>query len=831
MKQPKNLIKVLTVSSLFLLDKAYAETFDTSLMAGKSRESDMSRFYASSEIPAGKQDIDVYVNNNWKGRYTLVFGDVKDDIKISYDDTALLGINMRGLPATQSGTDSLQISQLVQGGSFLLDISTLSLKLIVPQSYVNRLEEGYVDPKFWDHGVPAFLFGYNAMHYSMQSKNGGSSNDELYSGLDFGINFAGWQFRESSSIRKSSSENLKYQNNTRYLQKNIASIKSTFKLGDFYSAGDLFDSIKVRGVALTSDINMLPSSKQGFSPIVRGAAQTNALVKVIQNGNVVYQENVPPGAFTLDNIQPTGSAGDLTVVVQEADGREQSFSVPFSAVPNMLKEGVSKYSLVAGNVNQTNTDYNPGFVQGTLQYGLNNLLTGYAGTTLSNDYRAYLVGSGLNLPIGAVSVDVTQSDTQLKNQSKSGQSVRVSYSKFLDVTATNFSLAAYRYSTEGYYSFSDAIYSQEGYRELERQASDYRKRLDEDDAPILDLNTWDALRSARPRNTFNLSLNQRLKDNWGTVFFSGTQRDYWTSNSKSREYQFGYANAVGQVNYNISANRVRNSKRDEETRFYLSMTVPFDIAGNRAYLNSGASFVDSRYQQSNVSVSGNALESNRLSYTVAASNQDGGNNTASVNTSYRANVSTLGASYGESSDYRQTGLAARGSVVMIPGHVLASNEIGSTMMVVEAPKAEGLMVNGDQSIVTNKDGLALVPYATPYRLNSVTLSDSGNSSGAEIIGNIANTVPFAGTVNHVKFETDQRQSYIVPARKAGGGPLPFGAEVLDKSGQSIGFIGQASTLYIKSEEKPDYLEVKLSNGSCIVRQPDFSASTSHNTCY
>lgn len=257
MKQHKPLIKALTMSSLFLLDKAYAETFDTSLMAGKSRESDLSRFYANSEIPAGKQDVDIYVNNTWKGRYSLVFGGVKDDIKISYEDSALLGINMGGLPAAQPGADSLQVSQLVQGGSFILDISTLSLKLTVPQSYVNRSEAGYVDPKFWDHGVPAFLFGYNAMHYSIQSKKGGSSSDELYSGLDFGINFAGWQFRENSSLRKSSSENLKYQKNTRYLQKNIASITSNFKLGDFYSEGDLFDSIRVRGVALTSDINML----------------------------------------------------------------------------------------------------------------------------------------------------------------------------------------------------------------------------------------------------------------------------------------------------------------------------------------------------------------------------------------------------------------------------------------------------------------------------------------------------------------------------------------------------------------------------------------------
>ena len=51
----------------------------------------------------------------------------------------------------------------------------------------------------------------------------------------------------------------------------------------------------------------------------------------------------------------------------------------------------------------------------------------------------------------------------------------------------------------------------------------------------------------------------------------------------------------------------------------------------------------------------------------------------------------------------------------VPWHLLASNETGSTMTIVDAPQAEGLMVNGDESIVTNRDGVALVPYATPYR--------------------------------------------------------------------------------------------------------------------
>ncbi|MCR2674180.1 fimbria/pilus outer membrane usher protein, partial [Salmonella enterica] len=77
---------------------------------------------------------------------------------------------------------------------------------------------------------------------------------------------------------------------------------------------------------------------------------------------------------------------------------------------------------------------------------------GYAGTILSEDYRAWLLGSGWNLPFGAVSVDVTQASTHLQDRNENGQSFRIAYSKFLDATATNFTLAAYRYSTKGYYS-------------------------------------------------------------------------------------------------------------------------------------------------------------------------------------------------------------------------------------------------------------------------------------------------------------------------------------------------------------------------------------------
>ncbi|HFD2068435.1 fimbrial biogenesis outer membrane usher protein [Serratia marcescens] len=831
MKLNKKALSLLTASSFLMLENASAIEFDTSLLAGSSRESDLSRFYINSDMPAGTQEVDIYVNNNWKGRYSLNFGETRDDINISYQDAALLGIDMADLPAPEDERAMLPIASLVRGGRTELDVGSLSLRLTVPQSHVLRSEAGYVDPKFWDRGVSALMLGYNTTYYRVKSKQGGKeATDDFYTGLESGVNLAGWQFRDNSSYRKASGQDGKWQNNTRYVQKGFAGIKSNFTAGDFYSPGELFDSVRMRGVSLASDINMRPNSQQGFSPVVHGVAQTNALVKVIQSGNVVYQENVPPGAFVLDNIQPTGSAGDLLVVVKEADGREQSFTVPFSAVPNMLKQGVNKYSLLVGEVKQSNTDYQPGFVQGTLQYGFNNLVTGYAGGIISDDYRSYLLGSGWNLPIGAVSLDVTHANTSLKDRRESGQSFRIAYSKFLDATATNFTLAAYRYSTKGYYSFSDAIYAHEGYRQFETRFNELRENEEGGESADLDMNTWDALRSARPRNTFNLNLNQRLDDGWGTVYFSGTQRDYWTQNGKSREYQLGYSNAYGKVSYNVSASRVRNASRQEETRYYFSVSLPLAIFDTPAYLSSGMTATNSRYQQSNISLSGNALESNRLSYAVAASNQRGGNNMGSVNVAYRTSFSTLGASYSESSGYRQAGLSGRGSLVAIPWHVLASNEFGNTMTVVEAPKAAGLMVNGDESIVTNSAGLALVPYATPYRENSVTLSDTGNSSGAEIIGNIANSVPYAGAVNYLRFETDQRQSYTLRAYKHDDKPLPFGAEVLDDAGESIGYVGQASMLYLRADREPKALTVRLRNGSCRIERPALAPDAAPGVC-
>ncbi|MCV5626677.1 fimbria/pilus outer membrane usher protein, partial [Escherichia coli] len=77
-------------------------------------------------------------------------------------------------------------------------------------------------------------------------------------------------------------------------------------------------------------MQMLPDSMQNFTPLVQSVAQSNALITVSQNGYIIYQKEVPPGPFTIADLQLSGSGSDLDVSIKEADGSVRSFLVPYS---------------------------------------------------------------------------------------------------------------------------------------------------------------------------------------------------------------------------------------------------------------------------------------------------------------------------------------------------------------------------------------------------------------------------------------------------------------------------------------------------------------------
>ncbi|TGQ50072.1 fimbrial biogenesis outer membrane usher protein, partial [Mesorhizobium sp. M1C.F.Ca.ET.212.01.1.1] len=95
------------------------------------------------------------------------------------------------------------------------------------------------------------------------------------------------------------------------------------------------------------------------------------------------------------------------------------------SVPQMLREGVSRYSLTAGQVRNKLLADEPWLVQGTYQRGIGNQLTLYGGSALSDGYLSLLYGVGLSTRVGAFAADVTHARTSFDHYGNhTGASVR-----------------------------------------------------------------------------------------------------------------------------------------------------------------------------------------------------------------------------------------------------------------------------------------------------------------------------------------------------------------------------------------------------------------------
>lgn len=757
---------------------------------------DVSRFANGNPVSPGDYPVDIYVNGAWIARETVRFQPLDTGVAPCMDGAVIARLNLddQALPSSNRNAIARAIrGQCTQPSAISADIgwsfnlNDLRLDLSIAQALLRRTPRGSVSPELLDDGVPSATVAYNLNTFHTTGHGAGTFT---YLGLDAGLNIGPWHLRQRSSMSWQSvgKDTYNYQNIATYVQRDVAAWRSQLTLGDAYTDGAVFDSFSVRGANLASDDRMLPDSSRGYAPLVRGVARSNARVTVTQNGNKLYETTVAPGPFEIRDLYATGYGGNLLVTVTEADGSQSSFTVPYASVVQLLRPGITRYSVAAGeyrNGSRTRTRREK-LVQGTVQHGFNNLVTGYAGLVLSEGYQAGLLGAAFNLPVGAFAIDATHARAMIPGvDDHSGQSLRISYSKFVPSTSTSMTIAAYRYATRGFYTMRDA----------------FAARASRGNGRAVD----------RQRSQIQLTLNQSLGDRWGNLYLAGTSAEYWNRRGTALMFQVGYSNTARvlglPVTYNVAASRQRELLTGRfNTQVFASLTVPLGKGSHAPMLSFSATQNSDSEASQQVRLSGTALEDNAVTYGLNADRMPHAT-TGGGNVQYRTPYTTVSASVSGGSRFTQYSGGLQGALVAHAGGVTLANYLGDTIGIVEAKGASGARVANAPGVRIDAFGYAIVPYLQPYNMNTIELNPKGLPLDVSLDATSTQVAPRANAVVKIRFAALTGRSAIVSATLPNGKPLPFGATVSDDRQADIGMVGQSGIIFARGVEQAGQLHV------------------------
>jgi outer membrane usher protein FimD/PapC len=825
----------LIVTSFFLNGASQAradEWFNPAFLSHDGAPvADLARFNNNAGQAPGVYRVDIWVNDEF-----VMTSDMRFDISQkppevhmsakngTTDNTGLqpcltqawlkrLGVNpvtSATTPAPADDSACLDFIKSYPGASSRYDFPNQRLYLNFPQAALQNNIRGYIPPELWDEGINAGLLNYTF------TGNRGTQDTSYFLNLNSGINVGPWRLRHNGAWNYVSNDQRsqnQWQNISTYAERTIVPLKSELVVGDSNSDGDVFDSVGFRGARLFTIDAMYPDSQRGYAPTVRGVASGRSKITVKQNGYVIYQDTVQSGAFVISDLNPTTSNGDLDVTVEsETGGGVQKYTVPYSTVPLLQREGRIKYDLLAGRYRNGSAQKDtPSFMQGTLARGFAGGYTLYGGTQLAEKYTSLAAGIGQNLGSwGATSVDLTTAESELADGSHhQGQSLRFLYAKSLNNYGTNFQLLGYRYSTRGFYTLDEVAWdTMQGYQyEWQPDASgqgDVYK-------PV---SYHDLQRSKKGR--FQLSISQMLGD-VGSLYLSGNKQTYWNSDGADTWYQAGFSSEWHDISYSISYSLSRNAGIGVSDRLLsLNVSVPFgrwlghDMPEHRAlnsmYSTSQASRDEDGNTQIQTGVSGTLLDDGSLSYSMMQGQTNRSGASGNVNASLRSRYGNASGGYSYNSFDRSVNWNLSGGAVAHKDGITLGQPLGDTNVLIKAPGAKGVRVENESGVKTDARGYAIVPYATVYRRNRIALDVNSLDMHTDLEGNVQSVVPTDGAIVRAEYKTHVGIRALVTPQ-LNGQAVRLGSVVTEKTSGVTGIVSETGQVYLSGAPAHGELEV------------------------
>jgi len=753
-------------------------------------------FVYQNAITPGLKTVDITINNRATEQLEIHF--IKDEGNrvipcLSREQLKSFGIKVdlySGWEEESTNSDGMQCEDLVKripAAHQHYEDAQQVLHITVPQEALETQHFTMIPEKEWDHGITSLRTSYSGYFYSSKTKgyksNGWKTDDTTQNSTYVNLNTVGslgaWRFYSIDTFYRNPGKSWESNHDRMYISRDFASLRSNFQAGEIYTktSGYMMGSLPLSGVSLATNDRMLMDNQFSYAPVIRGVARTNARLVVRQRSNIIYSTTLTPGPFAIDDIYSAQIGADLDVMVEESDGQVQSFRVPYTALPNMIRPGVTRYSTAAGKYRtQGRSTDEPWITTASLERGFEHY-TLNSSLQIAKDYQSISGGIAWNIgSIGAFSTEIAHTrhrDTWNNDRQSEGSAARFLFARQFDSTGTSLQILGYQYRSKNFLDFQEFI-SKSQYQNIDG----YRRSDSE----------WDR----RKRNRFEMTLNQNM-EGFGSLYLSMSQDRYYGSHSNSYSISGGMGTTVGRASIALALTKTQDNTNDTNM-VNLSVSMPLGRADRNLGSLSYNLNRDNNNQYSQSFGYSDTVLDNRVNFSANLQRDAHGKYSQSGSVGYNGSLANVSAGVGRSNGYQQYSAGMSGGVTMYSGGVILSPVLGKTIGIVETQGASGIGVSGTNNAKTDYFGHAVVTWLTPYRYNTINL-DTASAGNVELKDSSRRVVPSEGAAVHLKFATRVGRRALIDIRSQK--TIPLGAMVyLEGEDEEAGIVGNNGIAYL-----------------------------------
>jgi outer membrane usher protein len=290
--------------------------------------------------------VKITLNGQDKGEHLVRMKD-DGDFLVRSADLAAMGLSLPAGPQAEIDGEPHRSLKSLKGVSFAFDEKTLTIILTADPSLLPEQLIEFRPPR--PPGVlypddSSVFFNYGATYTGGDA----GTTDTVDATGQLGVRAGKYLFLSDASYSRNPMNQRFVRLNTN-VTRDWRDTLQRLVLGDLSaSSGDLGSGVNLGGIGFSKVYQIDPYFLRYPLATVSGMVSLPSTAEVYLGGTRIRTEKLYPGSFELRDISSIGGRNEVSVVIKDPFGREQTIRYPYYFTDILLGEGLHEYSYNAG---------------------------------------------------------------------------------------------------------------------------------------------------------------------------------------------------------------------------------------------------------------------------------------------------------------------------------------------------------------------------------------------------------------------------------------------------------------------------------------------------